>query len=102
MRYISRVSDHTILALLGVLVLTGLALKHVWPVNVLEVKEFVRGALLLSDADSVPLHWGFLAHLSLAWMLIVSFPFGKLMHGAGLWFNPTRARADRGRARNNT
>jgi nitrate reductase gamma subunit len=97
MRFISRVSDHAILALIAAIVVTGLGLKYFWPVNVFEVKDFVRGAVLLGDAESVPLHLGFLVHSSLALMLIVVFPFGKLMHGVGLWINPTRAQADRGR-----
>ena len=94
MRYISRVSDHAILALLGAIALSGVALKYHWPVNVLEVKDFLRGALLLGETAAMPLHFAMLLHLSLALMLIVIFPFGKLMHGPGLWVNPTRAQAD--------
>jgi hypothetical protein len=29
--------------------------------------------------------------------LLVIFPFGKLMHGPGLWLNPTRAQVDKPR-----
>lgn len=98
MRFISRVSDHAILGLLGAIALSGVLLKYHWPVNVLAIRDFVRGALWL--AEPVPLpepaleHWAMFVHLSLAAVLILIFPFGKLMHGPGLWLNPTRAQAD--------
>ena len=95
-RYISRVADHAVLALLGAIALSGVALKYHWPVNVLAVKDFVRGVAMLGDTVSLPLHLGFVAHLGLAALLILIFPFGKLLHGAGLWVNPTRAQADSG------
>ena len=93
-RYISRMSDYAILALLGGIALSGVALKYIWPVNVLAVKDFVRGVLLLNETVTLPLQFAFVLHLLLALVLIVVFPFGKLMHGPGLWINPTRAQAD--------
>ncbi len=97
-RWITRPADHAALALIAGVAVTGVIVKYAAPVNVLAVKQFVRGVLTLSPA---PLPEGdiALAHMLLAAALLALFPFGKLMHGPGLWVNPTRTQVDDPRAR---
>jgi nitrate reductase gamma subunit len=94
LRFISRVSDHAVLVLLGAIAVSGVVLKYHWPVNVLVVRDFVRGVLGLAEPVPLPVHEVLLVHLSLAALLLLFLPFGKLMHGPALWLNPTRAQAD--------
>lgn len=92
-RWVTRPADHAALALLAALAGSGVLLKYVWPVNVLAVKAWARGLLDLAPAP-IPEHGALLLHVALAIVLALVFPFGKLMHGPGLWVNPTRARPD--------
>jgi len=92
-RFVTRPSDHAVLALLAAIAASGIALKYLAPVNVLAVKGFARGVLGLAP-QPLPEHGLLLVHVALALVLIALFPYGKLMHGPGLWLNPTRARPD--------
>jgi nitrate reductase gamma subunit len=97
-RWITRPADHAMLALIGAIALSGVAMKYALPVDVVAVKGFVRGALTL-DPQPLPRHRVFALHLGLGAALIALFPFGKLVHGPGLWLNPTRAQPDDARER---
>jgi nitrate reductase gamma subunit len=97
-RWISRPSDHALLALLAAIALSGAWMKYLEPVNVLAVKAFVRGLLCLAPVP-LPHHAVLLIHLSLVALLMALFPFGKLMHGPGVWLNPVRAQTDSARER---
>ena len=97
-RFVSRPSDHALLALLAGIALSGAWMKYLDPVNVVAVKSFVRGILLFAP-EPVPRHAVLLIHLVLAALLVALFPFGKLMHGPGLWVNPVRAQTDTARER---
>ena len=90
-RWISRPSDHLLLGLIAVIAVTGVVTKYLAPVDVVAVKGFVRG--LLGDAGGpLPASPWLVWHVAGAGALLALFPFGKLMHGPGLWVNPTRAR----------
>lgn len=98
-RYVSRPSDHLWLLFLIALVLSGVALKYFSPVDVPAVKRFT-GGLLQARLHPLPASPALWLHLLLASMLIAVFPFSKLLHGAAVWVNPTRAlrsRAPHGR-----
>lgn len=97
-RWITRPSDHAVLALIAGVALTGVIMKYVAPADVVAVKAFVRG-LVTARPEPLPGDAILLAHVLLAAALIAVFPFGKLMHGPGLWVNPTRAQADDARER---
>ena len=89
-RFVSRPADHLWLAWLLVLVLTGAALKYLSPTSPVAVKAFVLGA---AQAQLRPLPDSMLLviHMWAALVLIALFPFSKLLHGLGVWLNPTRA-----------
>ena len=92
-RYISAPSDYLMLLLLLALALSGLAMKYVAPTDVVAVKAFMVGLLTFSwkplPADGV-----LLLHLSLVVVLMLIFPFSKLLHAPGMFFSPTRNQVD--------
>jgi nitrate reductase gamma subunit len=92
-RYISTPSDHLMLALLLAIAVSGLAMKYVTHTDVVAVKAFCLGLLYL---DWQPLPSGVLlyAHLALVALLMLVFPFSKLLHAPGVFFSPTRNQAD--------
>ena len=92
-RFISTPSDHLMLALLLAIALSGLTMKFVAHTDIVSVKAFVLG---LERLDVQPLPGGaiLLAHLGLVALLMLIFPFSKLLHAPGLFFSPTRNQTD--------
>ncbi len=97
-RYISAISDHLMLVLLLLIALSGLAMKFLMHTDVVAVKNFFQGLMRFSwtplPADPV-----LLIHLTLVALLMIIFPFSKLLHAPGLFFSPTRNQADNPRER---
>lgn len=101
-RYISSRADYLILALLLGIALTGLLMDFVLRPNIVAIKSHlmamwgsVTGLPPLGSAGDVM----FLLHLLLVGVLLVIFPFSKLMHAGGLFFSPTRNQVDNPRER---
>lgn len=92
-RYISSPSDHLMLALLIAIALTGLSIKFLWHTDIVAVKAFFLG-LMYFDWQPLPNHPLLLVHLFLVALLMVVFPFSKLLHAPGLFFSPTRNQVD--------
>ncbi len=97
-RYISTPSDHLMLALLVAIGASGLAMKFVAHTDVVAVKSFFLGLLVLQVRELPPdpilaLHLGLVASLMLV------FPFSKLLHAPGLFFSPSRNQVDDPRER---
>jgi nitrate reductase gamma subunit len=92
-RYISTPSDHLMIVLLLAIALTGLAMKYVAHTDVVGVKAFCLG-LLYFDWRPLPADGLVYAHLALVAVLMLIFPFSKLLHAPGLFFSPTRNQAD--------
>ena len=86
-------SDYLALALLVAIGLSGLTMKYVFHTDIVAVKAFALGLIYL---DPQPLPWDFflIIHLSLVGILLIVLPFSKLLHGAVLFFNPTRNQPD--------
>jgi nitrate reductase gamma subunit len=87
--YISNIPDYFVLALLGLIAGTGLAVSYWLHVNIVEVKAFVLGLMTLHPV-AVPQHPLFLIHLLLVLILMLYFPFSKLLHAGGVFFSPSR------------
>jgi nitrate reductase gamma subunit len=87
--YISNVPDYFALALLGLIAGTGLMVSYWLHVNLVDVKGFVLGLMTLHPVD-VPRHPLFLLHLWLVLILMLYFPFSKLLHAGGIFFSPSR------------
>jgi len=100
-RYISSPSDHLMLALLIGIGLTGLGIKYVAPTDIVALKAFVLG-LLYFDWQPMPGDLLLVAHLTLVVLLMIIFPFSKLLHAPGLFFSPTRNQIDNPREKRHT
>jgi len=92
-RYISTPSDHLMLALLLAIAGSGLAMKYVAHTDIVGVKAFFLG-LMVFDWQPLPADPVLYAHLALVAMLMLVFPFSKLLHAPGLFFSPSRNQVD--------
>jgi nitrate reductase gamma subunit len=88
-RYISAPSDHLMLALLLGIAGSGLLMRFVAHTDIVAVKSFFLGLIFL-QWQPIPADPILLVHLSLVALLMIVFPFSKLLHGPGLFFSPTR------------
>ena len=92
-RYISTPSDHLMLALLLGIAISGLMMKFISPTDIVAVKTFFLG-LMLFDLQPLPADGPLYVHLSLVALLMLIFPFSKLLHAPGVFFSPSRNQAD--------
>ncbi len=95
-RYISRPSDHLMLALLMGIGLSGMMMKFVAHTDIVAVKAFFLGLMRFS-IQPIPADPILLVHLTLVAVLMIVFPFSKLVHSAGVFFSPTRNQVDNSR-----
>ncbi len=94
--YITVMTDYVLLLLLGAIAITGIISTHLVGFQVLGVKEYIMGLVSFSPVE-IPRSGIFIAHFSLVLVLLVYFPFSKLMHAGGLFFSPTRNQVDNAR-----
>lgn len=92
-RYITAPSDHLMLGLLVLIGVSGLMMTFVVHPDVIGVKQFFRG-LLTFELAPLPGDPLLLLHLLLVVVLMIVFPFSKLLHAPGLFFSPSRNQAD--------
>jgi len=92
-RYISTLSDHLMLALLVAIGITGLGMKYVAHTDIVAVKAFFLG-LMYFDWQPMPSDFLLNLHLLLVALLMIIFPFSKLLHAPGVFFSPTRNQID--------
>lgn len=95
LRYVSAPSDYLMLILLMSIVISGLWLGRVQGVDVMAVKGFILG-LQQFDWRDLPANPVLLLHLGLLCLLLLVFPFSKLLHAPGIFFSPTLNQIDRG------
>jgi len=87
--YISNLPDYFALALLGSIAGTGLMVSYWLHVNLVDVKGYILGLMTLHPVE-VPRHPLFLLHLLFVLLLMLYFPFSKLLHAGGIFFSPSR------------
>jgi len=92
-RYVSTPSDHLMLALLLAIALSGLAMKFVAHTNIVGVKAFFLG-LLYFEWQPLPADGVLYVHLALVVLLMLVFPYSKLLHAPGIFFSPSRNQVD--------
>jgi len=92
-RYISSPSDHLMLVLLIGIGLTGLGMSYVAPTDIVAVKAFFLG-LMYFDWQPMPADLVLILHLLMVALLMIIFPFSKLLHAPGVFFSPTRNQID--------
>jgi [DsrC]-trisulfide reductase subunit M len=92
-RYISSPSDYLMLLMLIVIGLSGLMMSFVSHIDVVQLKMFVIG-LFGFDFQNLPESTALIVHLLLVVVLLLIFPFSKLLHAPGVFFSPTRNQVD--------
>lgn len=92
-RYISVPSDYLMLVLLLAIGASGLAMKYGFRTDVVAVKAFFLGLMRL-DWQPLPADPVLYVHLLLVVLLMMIFPFSKLLHAPGVFFSPSRNMAD--------
>jgi nitrate reductase gamma subunit len=97
-RYISTPSDHLMIALLLAIAGTGLAMTYVAHTDIVALKAFALG-LIYFDWQPLPADALVYVHLALVALLMLIFPFSKLLHAPGVFFSPTRNQVDDPRER---
>ncbi len=97
-RYISAPSDHLMLVLLIAIGISGLSMKFVAHTDIIAVKAFFLG-LMRFNIQPLPTDINLLVHLGLVALLMLIFPFSKLLHAPGVFFSPTRNQVDNPRER---
>jgi [DsrC]-trisulfide reductase subunit M len=94
MRYISLVADYFPMFLILAIACSGICMRYFVKVDLIGVKQLTAG--LLSFQFSVPagtlegIGIMFYIHLFLVCILLMYFPFSKLMHMGGVFLSPTR------------
>ena len=89
-RYISLANDFFPLFLLLGLVGTGICMRYFDKVDIAQAKVFIMGVVSLSPQPVGDLGPIFFAHLTFLSVLLMYFPFSKLMHMGGVFLSPTR------------
>lgn len=97
-RYITGPSDILMLVLLLGIGMSGMAMTNVLHTDIVAVKMFFLGLLRL-DFQPLPSDPVLLVHLFLVAVLMIIFPFSKLLHVPGIFFSPTRNQVDDARER---
>ena len=97
LRYISLSSDYLPLFLLISIVITGILMRYFTKVDIVSIKELAMG--LFNFTPVVPDGIGimFFIHLFLVCVLLIYFPFSKLLHMPGVFLSPTRNLANNSR-----
>ncbi len=88
-RYISAPSDYLWLLVLGFIGISGLMMSFVMHTDIVAIKEFFT-----FSGGQLPVDFPLIVHLSLVALLMLLFPFSKLLHVPGVFFSPTRNMVD--------
>jgi len=98
-RYISLPSDYFALYLLLGIGLSGLLMRHVEKVDIVQVKAAIAGWASFNPVVPTGVGSMYFVHVFLVSVLLVYLPFSKLLHIPGVFFSPTRNLANNNRMR---
>jgi nitrate reductase gamma subunit len=102
-RYISAPSDHLMLLLLIAIGVSGALMTFVEHTDIVALKSFLIGLMTFAWASNgltpMPNDIILIVHLSLVILLMIIFPFSKLLHAPGVFFSPSRNQVDNPRER---
>lgn len=98
LRHLSTAADYFLLGLLLAIVTTGLAMRFAGAFEIDAAREFVSGLLALRVPVETP-HPLFATHVLLVSALLVYAPASKLVHMAGIFFNPALTQPNTARDR---
>lgn len=89
-RYISLLSDYFPLLLIIGIAMTGIWMRYIGKTDIPSVKVLTMGLVTLSPSIPEGITPIFFMHLFLVSVLLIYFPFSKLMHMGGVFMSPTR------------
>jgi nitrate reductase gamma subunit len=92
-RYISSPSDYLMLVLLLAIGGSGLMMTFVLHTDIVQFKAFMLGVMTFSW-QPIPADPILLLHLTAVLLLMIIFPYSKLLHAPGVFFSPTRNQVD--------
>lgn len=95
-RYISNPSDYLMLVLLLVIGGSGAMMTFVTHTDVVQLKAFLLGLRYFSW-QPLPTDFWLITHLTAVVLLMIIFPFSKLLHAPGIFFSPSRNQVDNSR-----
>ena len=98
LRYISSPSDYLLVLLIIAIGASGLLMRFYFRTDIVALKAFFMGLMTFSW-QPLPTDNALLIHLGLVLLLMIIFPFSKLLHVPGLFFSPTRNQVDNPRER---
>lgn len=89
-RYISLASDFFPLFLIIGIAFTGILMRYFTKVDITAIKELTMGLVTFSWSVPEGINPLFYIHLFFVSILLMYFPFSKLMHAGGVFLSPTR------------
>lgn len=98
-RYISLPSDYFALYLLLGIGISGILMRHLEKVDIVEVKAAIAGWTSLQPVVPAGVGVMYFVHVFLVSALLVYFPFSKLLHMPGVFLSPTRNIANTNRTK---
>lgn len=93
-KYISAPSDYLWLILLMFIAFSGIVMRFISHTDIIALKQFSLGLVAFNWQGTLPTDFPLMLHLFLVAVLMILFPFSKLLHIPGLFFAPTRNQAD--------
>ena len=92
-RYISSPSDYLMLLMLLLIGFSGLIMQLFVRPDIIAIQGYFAG-LMNFELSRLPLNTPLVVHLVMVLILLIIFPFSKLLHAPGVFFSPTRNQAD--------
>jgi nitrate reductase gamma subunit len=89
-KYISLPSDYFVLLAIGGIAISGVLMRLIYKVDLMQVKEWVMAMLSLRPMLPKGVNLFFYIHLFFVSLLIAYFPASKLMHMPGIFLSPTK------------
>jgi len=89
-KYISLPSDYFVLLMITGIVLSGVLMRLIFKVDLVQVKEWVMAMLSFRPIPPKGVNLLFYIHLFFVSLLIAYFPISKLMHMPGIFLSPTK------------
>jgi len=92
-RYISAPSDFLMLIMIIFIGVSGLMMQLLVHTDIIAVQQFFTGIMVFSFSE-LPISFPLVVHLVLVALLMLIFPFSKLLHAPAVFFSPTRNQID--------
>ncbi len=91
-RYISLINDYFPLVLIFAIAVSGILMRYFLrtDIDIVNIKQLAVGLVTLQPTIGTDIGAIFYIHLFLVCILLIYFPFSKLMHLGGVFLSPTR------------